>query len=80
MGYVPPPPPNRPRTADAGQALRAGVMRARRRWWDRLLCLLGWHPLPLVLEHHTLSCKRCGHSWALRDAIDAAMRRAAGRK
>jgi len=49
--------------------LRAGVLRIRRRWWHcvnwkRVGCWLRLgHQLPLVLDYHTLECKRCGHRW-----------------
>lgn len=46
-----------------GDVLRLGISRARMTWWQRLACRIGWHPYPLVLEHHTVSCKRCGRSW-----------------
>lgn len=54
---------------DAGAVLREGVLRIRRRWWHclnwkRVGCWLRLgHQLPLVLDYHSLTCKRCGHSW-----------------
>ena len=48
-----------------GDVLRAGVARARLRWWQRLACRVGLHPYPHLLEHHGASCQRCGRSWTL---------------
>lgn len=54
---------------NAGAVLREGVRHARWRWWHivnwkRVGCWLRLgHQLPLVLDYHTVTCKRCGHVW-----------------